>query len=173
MSLITPGCQPALADDLSIRPASMVRIGTVDERFQSYNVEMVEVTGGRFWKPYGPNASDVGSDLYAYRTPIDLTNSRLRRLATALTPAYMRVSGTWANTTYFPDSDTVPSAPPDGFSGILTYQQWRGVVDFSQAVGAQIVTSFAISPGTRDAAAVWAPDQARRFLASTHPTAGT
>jgi hypothetical protein len=172
-SLIGSSCQGVLADELSIRPASMVRIGTVDERFQSYNVEMVEVTGGRFWKPYGPNASDVGSDLYAYRTPIDLTNSRLRRLATALTPAYMRVSGTWANTTYFPDSDTVPSAPPDGFSGILTHQQWRGVVDFSRAVGAQIVTSFAISPGTRDAAGVWAPDQARRFLAYTRSIGGT
>ena len=166
-------CSGALADGLSIDPTNMTRVGTVDARFQSYNVEMVEVTGGRFWKPYGPNASDVGSDLYAYRTPIDLTNSRLRRLATALTPAYMRVSGTWANTTYFPDSDTVPSAPPDGFSGILTHQQWRGVVDFSRAVGAQIVTSFAISPGTRDAAGVWAPDQARRFLAYTRSIGGT
>ena len=172
-SLVAPSCPGGLADELSIRPASMVRIGTVDERFQSYNIEMVEVTGGRFWKPYGPNASDVGSDLYAYRTPIDLTNSRLRRLATALTPAYMRVSGTWANTTYFPDSDTVPSAPPDGFSEILTHLQWRGVVDFSRAVGAQIVTSFAISPGTRDAAGVWAPDQARRFLAYTRSIGGT
>jgi hypothetical protein len=85
----------------------------------------------------------------------------------------MRVSGTWANTTYFPDSDTVPSAPPDGFSGILTHQQWRGVVDFSRAVGAPIVTSFAISPGTRDAAGVWAPDQARRFLAYTRSIGGT
>jgi hypothetical protein len=173
MSLITPACQPALADELSIRPASMVRIGTVDERFQSYNIEMVEVTGGRFWKPYEPNASDVGSDLYAYRAPIDLTSSRLRRLAAALTPAYVRVSGTWANTTYFADSDTVPSASPDGFSGILTQQQWRGVVDFSRAVGAQIVTSFAISPGTRDATGVWAPDQARRFLAYTRSIGGT
>jgi hypothetical protein len=171
--LIALVCPEALADELSVTPATMARVGTVDERFQSYNVEMVEVTGGRFWKPYGPNASDVGSDLYAYRTPIDLTNSRLRRLATALTPAYMRVSGTWANTTYFPDSDTVPSAPPDGFSGILTHQQWRRVVDFSRAVGAPIVTSFAISPGTRDAAGVWAPDQARRFLAYTRSIGGT
>src|SRR5438046_452958 len=38
----------------SLAPATFARVGTVDERFQSYNVEMVEVTGGRFWKPYGP-----------------------------------------------------------------------------------------------------------------------
>ncbi len=171
--LVALACPGALAREVSVTPGTMARIGTIDERFQSYNIEMVEVTGGRFWKPYRPNASDVGSDLYAFRAPIDLTNSRLRRLAAALTPAYVRVSGTWANTTYFADSDTVPSAPPDGFSGILTQQQWRGVVDFSRAVGAQIVTSFAISPGTRDATGVWAPDQARRFLAYTRSIGGT
>src|SRR3974390_3151213 len=36
----------------SLDPATLPRLGTVDERFQSYNVEMIEVTGGRFWKPY-------------------------------------------------------------------------------------------------------------------------
>ena len=170
ISLVCPG---ARADGFFITPASMAHIGTVDERFQSYNIEMVEVTGGRFWKPYGPITSDAHSDLYEYRPPIDLTNSRLRRLAAALAPAYVRVSGTWANTTYFADSDSAPSAPPSGFNGVLTRQQWRGVVDFSQAVGAQIVTSFAVSPGTRDAAGVWTPDQARRFLAYTPSIGGT
>ena len=41
------GAQPVL-----VSPAAMPRIGTIDERFQSYNIEMIEVTGGRFWKPY-------------------------------------------------------------------------------------------------------------------------
>ena len=41
--------------------------------------------------------------LYEYGPPLDLTNARLRKLAAALGPAYVRVSGTWANTTYFPD----------------------------------------------------------------------
>jgi hypothetical protein len=152
--LIALVCSEALAGELSVTLATMPRVGTVDERFQSYNVEMIEVTGGRFWKPYGPITSDVHSDLYEYRSPIDLTNPRLRRLAAVLAPAYMRVSGTWANATYFADSASAPSAPPSGFNGILSQQQWRGVVNFSQAVGAQIVTSFAISPGTRDATGV-------------------
>ena len=42
----------------------------------------------------------MNPDLYEYRPPIDLTNARLRKLAAALGPAYVRVSGTWANTTY-------------------------------------------------------------------------
>src|ERR1700675_262180 len=126
-------CAGACAEELSIAPASMARIGTVDERFQSYNLEMVEVTGGRFWKPYRSNTSDRHLDLYEYRAPIDLTNPRLRKLAAAFAPAYMRVSGTWANATYFADSDSAPSAPPPGFNGVLSRQQWRGVLNFSQA----------------------------------------
>ncbi|MGB8398275.1 hypothetical protein [Bradyrhizobium sp.] len=170
---IAVDCPRTLADEPAIVPASLVRTGSIDERFQSYNVEMVEVTGGRFWKPYGTSASDARSDLYAYRAPIDLANPRLRRLASALAPAYMRVSGTWANATYFADSDIAPAAPPAGFKGVLTRQQWRGVIDFSRAVEAPIVTSFAISPGTRDAAGVWSPDQASRLLAYTASLGGS
>jgi heparanase len=174
-----------------IAPATMPRIGTVDERFQSFNVEMVEVIGGRFWKPYGTEvdailqaqpsaprsgATPVGMDpaLFQARPPIDLANPRLRTLAAALGPAYMRVSGTWANTTYFHDSDApAPSTPPEGFTGVLTRQQWKGVVDFAHAVNAKIVTSFATSAGTRDAAGVWTPAQARRFLAYTTSIGGS
>jgi hypothetical protein len=169
--LVTLPCR-SLAEQLSISPASMARIGTVDERFQSYNIEMVEVTGGRFWKPYGPKTSARDSDLYQYRPPIDLTDPRLRKLAAALAPAYMRVSGTWANATYFAVSDSAPRAPPAGFNGVLSRQQWRAVIDFSQAAGAQVVTSFAVSPGTRDASGVWLPDQARQFLNYTYAIGG-
>jgi heparanase 1 len=175
-------------DPPSVAPSNMARIGTVDERFQSYNIEMVEVTGGRFWKPYRskldaqaaqPPRSEsdtppgMDSSLYQYRPPIDLTNARLRKLAAALAPAYVRVSGTWANSTYFADSDNAPSAPPAGFNRILTHQQWRSVVHFSQSVDARIVTSFAISAGSRDAAGVWEPDQANRLLDYTCSIGGS
>jgi len=171
----------------------MTRVGTIDERYQSYNVEMLEVTGGKFWKPYGPelesllkqpppaaNAS-AGDDtpagmnpaLYQYRPPIDLTNARLRKLAKALGPAYVRVSGTWANTTYFPDTDEPPAKPPEGFNGVLTRQQWKGVVDFSNAVQARIVTSFATGAGTRDAKGLWAPGQAKRLVNYTKSVGGS
>jgi hypothetical protein len=43
---------------VSLDPVKMARIGTVDERFQSYNIEMVEVIGGRFWKPYGSTTNE-------------------------------------------------------------------------------------------------------------------
>lgn len=98
-----------------IDPAALPLAGHVDLRFQSYNIEMVEVTGGRFWKPYrlGPPASPA--DRYAMRPPIDLANPRLRRLAAALGPAYVRISGTWANTTWFAPDEAVVTAPPPVF----------------------------------------------------------
>jgi len=45
------------ADPVKLNPASMRRVGQVDARFQSYNVEMVEVTGGRFWAAYRSEAA--------------------------------------------------------------------------------------------------------------------
>ena len=177
-----------------IDAASMPLVGTVDERFQSYNIEMVEVIGGRFWKPYrdidallkaqssftqsnkDAAAVPAGMDpnLYQQRPPIDLTNPRLRKLAAALGPAYVRVSGTWANTAYFHNSDQpAPKTPPKGFGGVLTRRQWKGVIDFAHAVDAKLVTSFATSPGTRNPAGAWTPDQARQLLAYTRSIGGS
>lgn len=77
-------CQSA-KQPIKVSPATMAKIGTIDERYQSYNIEAVEVTGGRFWKPYGsssaqspangssiPNApGGMDPSLYEYRSPID------------------------------------------------------------------------------------------------------
>src|SRR4051794_10902359 len=85
----------------ALSPSSMPRLGSIDERYQSYNIEMLELTGGKFWKPYGdrnqssagaytektsaPGDTPAGMDpsAYAYRPPIDLTNARRRKLAAA------------------------------------------------------------------------------------------
>jgi heparanase len=178
-----------IAQVVSLDPAKMPAIGTVDERFQSYNIEMVEVIGGRFWKPYGSNTSEstaqepapqagftpagIDPNLYRYRAPIDLSNPRLRKLAGALSPAYVRVSGTWANSAYFQDSENAALAnAPSGFSGVLTRAEWKGVIDFSHAVNAEIVTSVATGPGSRDAQGVWTSDQARQLFEYTKSAGG-
>jgi heparanase len=182
------------AEPVTIVPDAMPSIATVDERYQSYNVEMAEVIGGKFWKPYARlgkfaektepaagrsqpagSAFQIGQDpaLFETRPPVDLSNARLRTLAAALGPAYVRVSGSWANSVYFADSDDAAvSGPPKGFRGVLTPREWGRVVDFSHAVNARIVTSFAISEGVRDAAGVWTPDQARTLLAFTKSVGG-
>ena len=176
------------AEPIAVAPAKMPRLGSVDERFQSFNVEMVEVTGGRFWAPYsksndaapdaapaaGLSAPAIDPAAFRNRPPIDLASPRLRKLAAALGPAFVRISGTWANSTYFHDSDApAPATPPPGFGGVLTRAQWRGVVEFAHAANAKVVTSFAISDGVRDANGVWTSDQARKVLSFTNAAGGS
>ena len=178
-----------------VTPRAMRPLANIDDRFLSYNVEMAEVIGGNFWKPYTPesvaamqahapsenSSSDRASSgvagqnqtMFQARPPIDLSNARLRKLASALGPAYMRTSGTWANSVYFHDFDTAPPAkPPKGFQGVLTRGEWKSVVKFAQAVDAKLVTSFAISAGVRDGDGVWTADQARKFVAYTRSVGG-
>jgi len=173
----------ALPAAAQLSPSTMPKVATVDPRFQSYNIEMVEVVGGRFWKPYGPKpvtaptstdaTPGIDPSLYEQRTPIDLSNPRLRMLANALAPAYVRVSGSWANTVYFHDSDTpAPATPPTGFGATLTRAQWRGVIDFIHATDGKLVTSFSTGIGVRDKSALWQPTQAKAFVDYTHALGG-
>jgi heparanase 1 len=191
IALLLLGASPiALAAPVTMAPASLQRVAKIDERYQSYNVEMAEVIGGNFWKPYekgarppAPTPSDAGigefviggsnPNLFQALPPVDLARSRLRKLAAKLGPAYVRVSGTWANSVYFNDSDAAPpTQPPAGFNGILTRPEWKGVVEFARAVNARIVTSFAISAGVRDAQGAWTPEQARKLVAYTRSVGG-
>jgi heparanase 1 len=191
--LIAVAAAATEVEPMLVTPGAMRPVATIDERFLSYNVEMAEVIGGNFWKPYtaesiaalkakaaapvsrsgGASPGVVGQDptMFQARPPIDLSNVRLRKLAAALAPAYMRVSGTWANSVYFDDSDVLPPAP-NGFQGVLKRSAWKDVVDFSRAVDAKVVSSFAISAGVRDSERVWTPDQARRFVAYTKEAGG-
>ena len=175
---------------VKLDPSSMPKLGTVDPRYLSYNIEMVEVTGGRFWKPYNapptsnaeksatpPNPNQpvgLDSNMFQYRQPIDLANPRLRKLAQALGPSYVRVSGTWANSTYFQDDDNPAAAQvPTGFKTVLTRAEWKAVIDFARAANAQIVTSVAISDGTRNDDGVWSSDQAKALFAYTKRVGGS
>lgn len=153
----TTGTTPPTAD-IVLTAADDAVVATLDQRFGSYNVEMVEVTGGSFWKPYDSGPGKV------IRPPIDLGSTRLRNLAKALGPAYIRVSGSWANSTYFDPDGSAGATAPDGFEAVLTGQQWKGVGEFAHAVDGLVVTSFASSSGAFDAGGVWKPDQARLLL---------
>lgn len=148
----------------SLQLSSLAKLGTVDERYQSYNVEMVEVTGGRFWAPYGGPKGEI----HRMRPPLDLSAPRIRALAKPLGPVYMRVSGTWANSTYLPLEGEKVDGIPAGFQQVLTRDQWRGVIDFAKAVDAKIVTSFPSSEGARAPDGSWKTDQAQRMIDLTH-----
>ena len=147
-----------------------------DPRLVSYNIEMAEVTGGTFWKPFTPaqiagadgfpapeppadgSAPDLASllsassGLMAERPPIDLSNPKLRALARALGPSWVRVSGSWATGAYFDFNDSTGGVPPEGYRAVLTRAQWAGVLDFVRAVEGRLLISFAVVPGLGNAA---------------------
>jgi heparanase len=180
---MTLSAVPSPTTTTVVTPDKMPRIATVDERYQSYNIEMAELTGGQFWIPYdqmpaqpkspaaaaGQSDQQSGQDFYARLKkplkPTDLYDPQLRKLAAALGPAYVRSSGNVADGVYFHDSDKPPPADaPKGFQSVLTRQEWKGLIDFARAVNGKVVTSFAVSAGTRDASGGWTPDQARKLI---------
>lgn len=153
----TTSTNPATNADVVLQPEGTI-VATVDERFGSYNIEMVEVTGGAFWQPYDAGSGKV------IRPPIDLASPKLRNLARALGPTYIRVSGSWAIDTWFDPDATASTEAPEGFRAVLTGEQWKGVGAFAKAVDGLVTTSFAGNDGVRDADGVWKPDQARLLL---------
>ena len=166
--------------DNSINLKQMKLIGKVDERFQSFNVEMCEVIGGDFWIPYQlidsvrKTTTKKGFEALKWKIePINLYEKKLRNLSAGLGPTYVRVSGTWANSIYFQNNDEAKlSNPPKGFKNILTRQQWKGVVDFCKAVDGKLVTSFPISDGMRNEKDDYQTTQVKSILDYTKSIGG-
>ena len=177
---------------VDIVPGRFVRAGRVGDRYQSYNIEMAEVTGGTFWRPYTDrqvrglepfsvehhggevpeprNSSAAFSSLAGLTAPVDpvdLSGERIRTLARALGPVHVRVSGSWASHTFFDPSDTTHGVPPDGYHAVLTREQWDGLIDFALDVGATLVTSMANTAGAHHTDGSWNPDNSRRLLEYT------
>lgn len=148
---------------VKLYPEHLREIRTVSDRLMSYNIEMTEVTGGTFWKAYTPEQiagraefppmlGDTKNitktpEVMQYYPPIDLSNLRLRSLAKALGPVWIRVSGTWATKTYYDFDGVTGGKAPDGYQSILTREQWIGVLDFVKAVGGKLLISISNCAG--------------------------
>ncbi len=108
------------------------------------------------------------ADRFAQRSPIDLHDPRLRKLAAALAPAYLRVSGTPANQ----HLRCGYRYPAHGAAGRLQRRPDTATMAKRRSTSPtrstlRCVTSFAISAGTRDAGGRWTQVQAERLLALT------
>ena len=148
-----------MAKFVTLTLGSKTPLREMDSRLVSYNVEMTEVTGGTFWKAYteaqvdGTEEFPVIRDwtnmcnLQQWYDPIDTTNPRLIKLAKELGPAWIRVSGTWANKTYYDFDGKCGGKVPEGFQNVLTKEQWLNLLDFVKAVGGKLLVSIANCPG--------------------------
>ena len=148
-----------MAQFVKLAPEALKELRQIDERLVSYNVEMTEVTGGTFWKAYTeaqvdgteafPEIKDWTNmgNLQQWYDPIDTTNKRLIKLAKDLGPAWVRVSGTWANKTYYDFDGHCNGVVPEGFQNLLTKDQWLSLLDFVKAVDGKLLVSIANCPG--------------------------
>ena len=162
-----------MAQFVKLDTSNLKELHKMDPRLVSYNVEMTEVTGGTFWKAYteaqvdGTEEFPVISDwrnmgnLQQWYDPIDLYNPRLRKLAKELGTAWVRVSGTWANKTYYDFDGHCNGQVPEGFQNLLTKEQWIGVLDFVKAIDGKLLVSVANCPGIHTADEPMPMDQAK------------
>ena len=128
---------------------NLKKIRDVNPGLMSYNVEMTEVTGGTFWKAYTKAQVEGKEDFPPIRgiqgmadimqvyPPINLYNEKLRKLAKAFGPVWVRVSGTWATKTYYDLENKTNGVIPEGYQSVLTKEQWQGVLDFVNAIDAK------------------------------------
>ena len=152
-----------MAQFVKLQAAGLEMLRDVDSRLVSYNVEMTEVTGGTFWKAYTEAQVDGTEEfpkildwtnmgnLQQWYDPIDTKNPRLIKLAKDLGPAWVRVSGTWANKTYYDFDGHCNGVVPEGFQNLLTLPQWLSLLDFVKAIGAKLLVSIANCPGIHTA----------------------
>lgn len=148
-----------MAKFVKLDPNRLSALREIDERLVSYNIEMTEVTGGTFWKAYSEAQVDGTEEfpvikdwtnmgnLQQWYDPIDTTNPRLIKLAKELGTAWVRVSGTWANKTYYDFSGKCGGKAPEGFQNVLTKQQWLSLLDFVKAINGKLLVSIANCPG--------------------------
>ena len=142
-----------MAQFVKLQAEGLQPLRSIDERLVSYNVEMTEVTGGTFWKAYSEAQVDGTEEfpkildwtnmgnLQQWYDPIDTTNPRLIKLAKDLGVAWIRVSGTWANKTYYDFDGKYEGKVPEGFQNVLTKQQWLNLLDFVKAVDGKLLVS--------------------------------
>ena len=148
-----------MAQFVTLKASGLTALREMNPRLVSYNVEMTEVTGGTFWKAYSEAQVDGTEEfpkildwtnmgnLQQWYDPIDTKNPRLIKLAKELGTAWIRVSGTWANKTYYDFDGRCNGVVPEGFQNLLTKDQWLSLLDFVKAVDGKLLVSIANCPG--------------------------
>ena len=131
------------------------------DRYVSFAVDVDQVVGGEFWNQAPGGTGNAPVAVY------DFTRPRLRKLAAALSPAYLRISGTASNKTYYDLSDNPSITPPAGFQRVMTRKQWDGVNAFAQDLGLQVDLGLNAGPGPLNASLVWQRANAEELLRYT------
>lgn len=150
------GAAPPLAARVELKRAPLA--ADVGERLVSFAVDVDQVVGGTFWDPAGgPDQVEL--------PPYDFGRPRLRALARALAPAYLRLGGSASDQTWYDLGASPAGAAPPPYEEVLTRAQWDGAMAFARDLGLEVILTLNAGPGPRDAAGVWTDANARQLLA--------
>ena len=137
-------------------------VALVDARFVSFAVDTIQVVGGPFWAPPGQGKGLLSTSPVSR---FSFTRPRLRRLAGALGPAYLRIGGTDADRTVYDLGDAPGSQAPGKAHGVLTRAIWDEVNGFARELDLRLLFTLNAGPTARDAAGDWDPAGARKLIA--------
>ena len=144
---------------LSVSVATEAPIAVVDEKYLSVAVDMANVVGGAFWDP-SKNAGPMGTAKVA---PYDFARPRLRKLAAALAPAFLRVGGTDADRTAY-ELAPANNSGSTAAQWKLSTNQWRNLNTFAQDVGFRVMFTLNAGQSARNDQGAWDPQSARALV---------
>jgi heparanase len=137
----------------------------VDERFLSVALDTSQALGGHWW---APDARHLELGRGDERTaPFAFDRPRLRRLAAALAPAYLRIGGTEADVVYYDMSARESHPAPAPYELVLTRERWDAVNEFARATGYDLLFTVNAGPGPRARDGRWSPQNADSLLEYT------
>lgn len=152
---------PTTTDSYSLSLEARKPIAQVDERYLSVALDVSHLLGGKWWgKGYGWNPT-VGAEKIE---PFDISQERLAKLASHLTPAYLRIGGTEADKVYYA-MDNEAGDPPRPYTLSLTTERTDEILDFTKSAGFDLMFTLNAGPGPRDTQKHWTPENANQLIA--------
>ena len=140
--------------------------------YVSITLDTSQFIGGYWWEGSQRIRRGVGERRVA---PFDFTTPGLRRYASAIAPAVLRVGGSEADKLYYHLGDS-PVGPPPGFDYVLSRRRWDELVEFAAGAGMRLVFTINAGPGPRGRQRRWSETNARSLMAyayrNGHPVVG-
>jgi heparanase 1 len=124
----------------------------LDSRFLSFSIDTSLFLGMGFWGTY---------------QPVELKNDKLRYLAHALAPAFLRVGGTDADRTFYGFGPDEGRPYPKSFQAAMLPADWDQLHEFLNATGTELFFTVNAGPGPRDSEGNWDASQFRALLKYT------
>ena len=138
--------------------ASDAAIHEVDERYLSFTIDLGQIAEPtRFWNPDG-SGETIG------RPTFDFASERMRNMAAALAPAFLRIGGTEADRVLYALDGAAPEKPPPPFKSVLSAAHVDALGTFAVSAGLHVSFTVNAGWGARTGAGVWESTQTRALM---------